>query len=156
MVFTQDLVKYPQVVLGRGKQFWFKLSILITGFHPEFAKLQAIILDHFIYMYIPSYICAYCGNPASFNHLHASTASISTKSKLMHNISKNSKSPQYILRISCEIVHLSPLIQDTCTFKNWIKYRYQISFHIYQTSWKLSSASFNLSKHCPPIKCGLE
>lgn len=31
------------------------------------------------YIYIPSYICAYWGNPASFNHLHASTASISTK-----------------------------------------------------------------------------
>ena len=91
MVFTQDLVKYPQVVLGRGKQFWFKLSILITGFHPEFAIPQAIILDHFIYMYIPSYICAYCGNPASFNHLHASTASISTKSKLMLTFLKTQK-----------------------------------------------------------------
>lgn len=31
----------------------------------------------FICLYIPSYIWAYWGNPASFNHRHASTASIS-------------------------------------------------------------------------------
>lgn len=37
-----------------------------------------------IIIYSPSYICAYCGNPAALSHLHASLASISVTKTTKH------------------------------------------------------------------------